>query len=99
MRNLKGLIFGVLVLGLCVFVNPNTVFAASCEVTEGSNKYSITTAEGPKYCQTLTDAFTEVSENGTIKVLGADTIGSLVHVTKSVTLDLNGQKLTVSTNN
>ena len=97
MKKLKFLMFSILTLGLCVLVNPNTVFAASCDDAMGSNKYSITTTEPNvlKYCASLDDAFSTVPENGTIQVLQPDTITALVRVSKSVTLDLNGKKLTV----
>ncbi len=95
LKRSKRLIFSALVLGLCLLVNPNTVFAATCTDDEASANYSITTADGLKYCTSLTDAFKDVSDNGTIKVLKEDTISSLVSVSKSATLDLNGKVLTV----
>lgn len=72
---------------------------AKCNDTQNSAKYSITFGSTIKYCNSITDAFNEVSDNGTVTLLQEDTITTMAKVSnKNVTFDLKGKTLNANVN-
>ena len=88
----------VAIFGLFAF---NIIAMAQCSDQQGSSNYSIDADDGTKYCSTLSDAFSEVKDNGTITVLKNDTISSSVVLrgNKTVTIDLAGKTISGSASN
>ncbi len=92
MKNLKGLIFGALVLGLCLFVNPNKVLA-ECSIT---NKETLETAINDanggtiKLCQSIdVTTYVTVSKDVTIDLNGF-TISRNGNATGSTVFNITG---------
>lgn len=75
----------------------NTIAMAQCSEQNNSSNYSIDADTGTKYCSTLSEAFSEVKDNGTITVLSSSTESSRVNAPgRNVILDLNGNTITLS---
>ncbi len=71
----------------------------TAENSDSQAKYSITVGSSTKYCKTLTNAFKEVDDKGTVKMLKEDTISSMARADKKAfTFDLNGQTLNANVN-
>ena len=93
MKRLKLFLTAVIAMFIAGF-NVN----ALCNVDNNNANYSITTDDGVKYCESLTDAFDNVKDNGTVTLLKEDSFSIRTNITmsKTVTLDLDGN--TIATN-